>query len=220
MQFKAGSEECQSCAQRITAGAKPQDHTLRRVRRQRGTDHHLISVKESLAAFGQTGPMQKLAQTLGCLVLALALVLTGPGGAGPVKGAMLVELCADGTASLVWIDAEGAPVAPGKFHAKCLDCLVFSPPLPEIADGRLTLASLRRAASLSLPTPLPCQPVAHLRPAPRGPPAADARAMRQGDPRPAFRSLHPSALRRIDFHQSNDPVGVIDPRATFESARS
>ncbi|MDZ4087851.1 MAG: hypothetical protein U1E69_13740 [Tabrizicola sp.] len=168
--------------------------------------------------------MQKLAQTLGCLVLALvlalALVLTGPGGAGPVKGAMLVELCADGATSLVWIDADGAPVVPGKSHAKCLDCLVFSPPLPEIADGRLTLASLRGTASLSLPAPPACQPVAHLRPAPRGPPAADARAMRQGDPRPAFRSLHPSALRQIDFHQSNDTAWVTDPRATFESART
>lgn len=219
MRFKAESEECQSCAQRMQR-AKPQDLPLRRGRPHRGSDRRLISIKESPATFGQTGPMKKLAQTLGCLVLALALVLTGPGGAGPAKGAMLVELCADGASSLVWIDAEGAPVLPGKSHAKCLDCLVFSPPLPEIADGRLTLVPLRTAASLSLPAPPHFQPVAHLRPAPRGPPAADDRSMRQGDPRPAFRSLHPSALRRIDFHQSTDLAGVIDPRATFESART
>lgn len=180
----------------------------------------MISINESLAAFGQTGPMQKLTQTLGCLVLALALVLTGPGGAGPVKGAMLVELCADDASSLLWVDAEGVPIVPGQSHVKCLDCLVFSPPLPEITDGRLTLVPLRRAANLSLPAPPQCQPVAHLRPAPRGPPAADHRAMRQGDPRPASRSLHPSALQIIDFHQSAYLAGVIDPRATFESART
>lgn len=181
---------------------------------------HLISIKESPVAFGQTGPMQRISQTLGCLVLALALILAGPGGASPVKGAMLVDLCANGVSSMVWIDAEGAPVLPGKIHAKCLDCMVFSPNLPAITDGRLTFDPLRMATGLSLAVLPQRQPIAHLRPASRGPPAAERHAMRQRDPRLATRSLHLLALQPFDFYQSTHLAGVIVLRATSESART
>lgn len=173
----------------------------------------LILIKELASAPGYRDVMQRIVHSLSCLVLAFALILTGPGGAGPAKGAMLVELCADTATSLVWIDAEGNPVAPGKMHAKCLDCLLFAAPLPNLSNGLLTFDPLRVATGLSLPVPPPTWPIAHLRPSPRGPPAVEREVLRFGGLRPDAWSLHPLALQSLDFHQAAHMARVTEPRA-------
>lgn len=150
----------------------------------------LILIKARSKPFGHSGPMQRAIHSLSCLMLALALVLSGPGGTAPAKGAMLVELCADGAPSLIWIDAEGTPVPPPGSHVKCLDCIIFSAPLPDRADGCLAPLPSRLALGLSLPAPPMARPIAHLRPIPRGPPPARGRVLRDGDLRPAMWSPH------------------------------
>jgi hypothetical protein len=130
----------------------------------------LNSIKDHRPPLGQSNAMKAIIHRISCLVLALALVLTGPGLAGPAKGAMLVELCAEDMPRLVWIDAEGNPIQPRETHIKCLDCLLSSAPPPEPARLRLGLAPLRVPTGLSLPIPPEPLPVAHRRPLPRGPP--------------------------------------------------
>lgn len=162
--------------------------------------------------------MQTLVHRFTSLLLALALVLTGPGLAGPAKGAMLVELCADGAQKLIWLDAEGNPIQPGKVHTKCLDCLLFSATLPEPAGLRFLPAPLRVSAGLSLPVPPEPRPIAHLRPIPRGPPAAKGEDWRPADPRPDTRSLPWLALVGLDSHQAKPLAAVTKLRAIPESA--
>jgi hypothetical protein len=174
---------------------------------------HLIFIKVTPPALGYRDVMQRIVHSLSCLVLAFALILTGPGGAGPAKGAMLVELCADTATSLVWIDAEGNPIAPGRMHAKCLDCLLFSAPLPNLSDGLLTFDPLRVATDLSLPVPPSTWPIAHLRPSPRGPPAVESEALRFGGLRPDAWSLHLLALQPLEFNQVARMARVTEPRA-------
>jgi hypothetical protein len=175
----------------------------------------LIFIKELLSALGQKTAMQRCVHSLACLLLALALVLTGPGGAGPAKGAMLVELCADDTTSLVWIDSAGNPIAPGRTHAKCLDCLLFSAPLPDEVAALLALDPLCADTGLSLPMSSLTHSIAHLRPMPRGPPATESLDMRHGDPRPCTRSLHPMAQPPLDFPQATHKARVTDLRANL-----
>lgn len=146
--------------------------------------------------------MQRILHSLSCLLLALALALSGPGVAGPMKGATLVELCADGSAQQVWLDADGNPVPPGESHANCLDCLLFSAPLPEVTTVALPLAPLRASERTVLPDAPETTPVAHFRPIPRGPPAAASEDRRLGDLRPLFRSLHLSAPATLDPRQA------------------
>jgi hypothetical protein len=173
----------------------------------------LIFIKESASAPGYRDVMQRIVHSLSCLVLAFALILTGPGGAGPAKGAMLVELCADSATSLVWIDAEGNPIAPSRVHTKCLDCLLFSAPLPNLSDGLLTFDPLRAATDLSLPVPPPTWPIAHLRPSPRGPPAVESEVLRFGGLRPDAWSLHLLALQPLEYNQVTRMARVTEPRA-------
>jgi hypothetical protein len=175
----------------------------------------LIFIKESPCALGQTEVMQRFLNSLFCLVLAFALALTSPGGVGPTKGALLIELCAEDSTSLVWIDAEGNPIEPGGVHSKCLDCLLFAAHLPNIADGLLTLAPLPLASGLSLPVPPPTHPIAHLHPIPRGPPVAESKVLRHGSPRPDTRFLHLLVTLLIDSNQVVSPAGVADPRAAL-----
>jgi hypothetical protein len=175
----------------------------------------LIFIKVTPPALGYRVVMQRIVHSLSCLVLAFALILTGPGGAGPAKGAMLVELCAADTTSLLWIDAEGNPISPGLHHAKCLDCLLFSAPLPNLADGLLPLDSLPVAPGLSQPVVRPMQPVAHLRPMPRGPPVVKGDILRLVSPRPDFRSVKPLATLPLEFHQVLHMVKLTDLRANL-----
>jgi hypothetical protein len=176
------------------------------------SNSRLIYINPSRATLHYQNAMQRIAHSLSCLVLAFALILTGPGGAGPAKGAMQIELCAEDAASLVWIDAEGNPVPPGLLHAKCLDCLLFSAPLPNLADGLLTINSLPVAPGLTLPVSRPTHPVAHLRPIPRGPPVVKGDILRLMSLRPDFRSLKPLAILPIDFYQVLRAAKLTDPR--------
>ena len=157
--------------------------------------------------------MPRIAHTLSCLMLAFALILTGPGGSGPAKGSMLVELCADQAVSLVWIDADGNPITPGPMHGKCLDCLIFSAPLPTPADGLVARNSLPVAPVLTLPVSSPAQPVAYLRPTPRGPPAAEGDMFRLGSLPRDSRFILPSAVDLLALYQAGIMAGPTDLRA-------
>ncbi len=173
---------------------------------------HLIFINAESVPGGQTATMQRILHILSCYVLALSLALSGPGVAGPVKGAMLVELCADGSVQQIWLDTDGNPVQPAKSHAKCLDCLLFSAPLPDTTTVTLAFGPLRSPEWSALPGAPETTPAAHLRPIPRGPPAAESEAERLGDLRPLIRSLHLSALASLDPHQAAR-APVTDPRA-------
>jgi hypothetical protein len=179
----------------------------------RRSSHHLIHINQSRAKLRYQNAMQRITHILSCLVLAFALILTGPGGASPAKGAMLVELCADDATSLVWIDAEGNPVTPGLAHIKCLDCLLFAVPLPNLADGLLSIDPLPVASGMSLPAARPTHPVAHLRPIPRGPPAVNGDILRLGSLRHEFRSLELLATLPLEFHQAAHMARATDLRA-------
>jgi hypothetical protein len=173
----------------------------------------LIFIKETSPAPGYRVVMQRIVHSLSCFVLAFALILTGPGGSGPAKGDILVELCADGATSLVWMDTEGNPIAPGETHVKCLDCLLFSAPLPDSSDALLTFDLVQADPGQSLKLSHSTRPVAHLRPIPRAPPAMESKVLRFGGLRPDVRSLHPLALQALDHHQAAHRARVIDPRA-------
>jgi hypothetical protein len=176
-------------------------------------DLYLIYIKKRDAALRYHGGMPRIAHTLSCLLLAFALILSGPGGSGPAKGALLVELCADKAVSLVWIDDDGNPITLGQEHGKCLDCLIFSAPLPRPADGLVARNPLPVAPGLSLPVSSPPQTVAYLRPTPRGPPTAEGAMFRLGSlPRDSRFSL-PSAVDLLALYQAKSMAGPTDLQA-------
>jgi hypothetical protein len=113
--------------------------------------------------------MQRIFHSLPCLLLTLALTLTGPGGAGPAKGDMLIEICSDGATSMVWVDADGNTVPPGGTHAKVLKLLVVSALMPGTMTGLPARNSLPVVARHSMFVLMPVLPLAHLCPIPRGP---------------------------------------------------
>lgn len=164
--------------------------------------------------------MYRMAHTLSCLFLALALVLTGSGGTGPANGATRHVICGSDGASTVWLDVEGTPVDPYEHHSKCMNCLISTAVLPEPADILTTPTPLRIAAGLARPTVPLSGPVAHLRPDLRGPPALLPGDRRDGDRRTNTRLPHQPALVTIDPYQSYSQASVIDLRATMQSAPS
>jgi hypothetical protein len=92
-------------------------------------DIDLIYIKPSQNRLRYQVAMRRIVHRLCVLVLAFAVILTGPGGAGRAEGAMLVELCSGDATAAVWINAEGSPVTSNRALGKCLDCLLFSAPL-------------------------------------------------------------------------------------------
>lgn len=139
--------------------------------------------------------MHRIANCLLCLICALSLGLTGLGGAGPAKGATLVELCADSSLRVVWLDAEGSPVVPGKCQAKCLDCLLFPATLVDAVDGHVMFQPMPVPAGLSLAEPPFVHPIAHFLPVSRGPPGMPVDDKRLGGLRPVLWS---QKIRRQD----------------------
>lgn len=119
--------------------------------------------------------MQRLSTLLTGLIVALALVLAGPGAARvAVKGTMTV-ICAHGDVAAVWLDDDGTPVDPAEACRTCPDCLaaglvLLDPPLqPAVFVARIVPAvAMLHPAAVPVPTP-------QLFPAPRGPPAATAK---------------------------------------------
>lgn len=178
----------------------------------------LIFIKESPSLFGQTRVMQRIVHSIMSLLLAATLVLGGPGLASPTKGAMPVEICAGQTISLVWLDAEGNPVDSGSEHIKCLDCLLFSAPLPDRSHVRLIVAPLRVPSGLSSPVTPDPNPVTYLFPSPRGPPATTGNSMRLGDPRLDLRSLRKVSRTLLDSYQVTVQAAATGRRAIVESA--
>jgi len=132
----------------------------------------LIFIKESIRALPHTDAMKPILHPFACLLLALALILSGPVGPAPAHGATMLVLCAGTEASVIWIDADGQPVEPGPSHPKCLYCMISAAP-PPMTGGRLPDRQVWvRPADLPALAPS-CPPLApHLRPDPRGPPAA------------------------------------------------
>jgi hypothetical protein len=204
----AAANQSQGKRRPHTAGSLPETET----RSGHRVIRHLIFINAGSVPSGQTVTMQRILHIFSCFVLALSLALSGPGVAGPVKGAMLVELCADGSAQQIWLDADGNPVQPAKSHAKCLDCLLFSAPLPDATTVTLAFGPLRSPERSVLPGAPETTPAAHLRPIPRAPPAAESEAGRPGDLRPLIPSLHLSALAPLDSHQAAR-APVTGPRA-------
>lgn len=101
--------------------SKAQDHDRVDARcRSAGFRLYLIFINFCPAALGQTPAMQRVRQSLSLPILALALVLAGPGGADPAKGTNLVDPCADDARGSVWIVAGGNPVFPWGAHFKYL----------------------------------------------------------------------------------------------------
>lgn len=118
--------------------------------------------------------MKRLFAPFVYLLLALALVLAGPGAARSAVGGTMLVLCANGAAKTVWIGADGEPVDPAADCLTCPDCMT---PTAGLADPVLSQAPFvlrivpaghaQVAAVVLVPTP-------PLFPAPRGPPAASA----------------------------------------------
>ena len=138
-----------------------------------------------------------------CLILALGLGLSGPGAAASVPGGTLVVLCAGDQPETVWLDARGNPVSPVKSHAKCLDCLLFSAPLPGKADVMFAGRSLGPASCAVSRSRFLIPVPSHLRPATRAPPV------------PVGRLALSKTDSLIDILQSKDSAAVraatLDP---------
>jgi len=160
--------------------------------------------------------MQRIVHSFSCLILALALVLSGPGGTGPANGATMVVLCGGDTPSTIWLDADGNPVEPGVMHDKCLDCIIFSATLPETSALRSSLIPRRLPVGLIQAIPPKPEPIAHLRPDPRGPPLAPIVHRRDGGLRLVNWSLHLVASNRLDTYQAFPATLATGPRATFQ----
>lgn len=116
--------------------------------------------------------MKRLSAPFLCLLLALALVLAGPGAARSAVGGTMLVLCANGASETVWIGADGEPVDPAADCRTCPDCMMptagaVDPALPQpLFVSRLVPAGRIQVAAV-VPVPMPL-----LFPAPRGPPAA------------------------------------------------
>jgi hypothetical protein len=162
-----------------------------------------------MSGFGQTVTMQRLAHILSCLILALALVLNGPGSVGPAKGAIMVTLCAGDAPATIWLDVDGNPVLPGQTHAKCLDCLLFAAPLPRTFSLLPLHAPLHIRTGLNQPVAVVPWQTAYLHPDSRGPPPAQADAFRNRDLCRAVQSRLQSTLLQLDEYQA-----ILSIRAT------
>jgi hypothetical protein len=145
--------------------------------------------------------MQKLVHSLSCLLLALVLILSGPGATGAANGATMVVLCSGDTPATVWLDAQGNPVDPAAACYKCPHCLMSDAPPADTAGLRLILDALPVPVRLVLAVPPLPSPVAYLCPDPRGPPPPLSDSLRLGDQRPKARSLVRMVPTWLDHYQ-------------------
>jgi hypothetical protein len=146
--------------------------------------------------------MERIVRSLSCLFLALAVVLSGPGGSGSAHGATMVVLCGGETPGTVWLDANGNPVDPESPCYKCPSCLMFDAPSADRVVLRLTLEAL--PVPVRLVPAVPLQPVlaAHLRPDPRGPPPELSITTALAGSRLDARSHARTAPIRLDLRQA------------------
>ena len=114
--------------------------------------------------------MQPLRRLLAFLAL-LAMVAGGSGATAHAPAAM-VEICADGMAVRIAVDAQGRPVNAPASDCPCTLCLCTGPapalpPQPAAVTARLPRSTrLKRA-----PRPRLCPALRPSRPTARGPPA-------------------------------------------------
>lgn len=146
------------------------------------------------------------------LILALALVLAGPGAeAYAMAGQTTMVICSDSGAKTVRLDAKGMPVDQDQPCLTCPDCLSSDVPLAETAPTFLS-APLIRVPALVIPATLPVLRAAdHLRPDTRGPPALTPDA---NGPTDAVRSFRVIAPVPLEFGQVSRGQFVTDRRAT------
>lgn len=168
----------------------------------------MIFIKEHPPETGQTATMLRVLHSLSCALLALALVLAGPGVPRAAEGATMLVICAGESTSTVWLDRDGNPVDPAAQRHNCPDCLTFDlPPSPTMTPAVSRVPS-GLAARTSLPGDLRAEPIAHLRPDPRGPPALSASCRRDGDPRHDTWFLPCATRDPLDQHQAGNEVRV------------
>lgn len=120
----------------------------------------------------RSNSMSKLLHMFVCLVAILAFTGAGATLAAATVHGPISELviCGGDGAKTIRLDAQGNPVD-GKLCCDCLDCLVLSGDLPVyVPDVQLWTATL--PADRPLPTAPSVALSSHLRPLPRGPPAA------------------------------------------------
>lgn len=175
---------------------------------------YLIFIKAAPCRLGHSTGMKRLVRIFSCLCLSLALVLSGPGGPGPAKGATMLVICGDSGAELVWLDADGTPVEPGELGHSCPDCIVLDGVMPVSGMGAAMTFRLAPEPRVAVQARLAPAPAAHLRPDTRGPPAAQATCLRLWESRITQRSPTPDAALVIDFYQSICAMMETDLRTT------
>lgn len=99
-------------------------------------------------------------------------MIAGGSGALARVPAHMVEICADGMAVRIAVDAQGRPVNAPASDCDCALCLCASPapalpPPPAALPARLT----RTTRIMGALRPRPRRPQRHTRPTARGPPA-------------------------------------------------
>lgn len=119
--------------------------------------------------------MQRLSTLLTGLIVALALVMAGPGAARVAVTGTLTVICAHGNVATVWLDDSGTPVDPAEACRTCPDCLaagpvLLDPPLQPVAFVARVVPAVATLHPVAVFVPTP-----QLFPAPRGPPAATAK---------------------------------------------
>lgn len=146
------------------------------------------------------------------LILALALILAGPGSeAFAMAGQTTMVICSESGARMVRLDAAGQPVEQDQPCQTCPDCLFPHVPLPEPAPAFLSAPLIWVPAQIT-PAPLPVLRAAqHLRPDTRGPPALTPDAKGPTDAVRSFRVIAPVPL---EFGQVSRGQFVTDRRAT------
>jgi hypothetical protein len=145
--------------------------------------------------------MQKLIQSVSCLLLALALVLSGPGASVAASGATMVVICSGDTPGTVWLDTEGNPVDPDASCYKCPECLMFDLLSADMPTLRLTHDVRPVPVRLVLGIPPMPKPAAYLCSDPRGPPPALPVSLRREESRSNARSLARMILINLDSYQ-------------------
>lgn len=141
--------------------------------------------------------MNRYVHSLSCLLLALALVLTGPGAGGAATGATMVVLCGGDMPQTVWLDAKGNPVDPAEICDNCPYCLVFKAPPTDVFAPLPAFDVVPVQVRLGPDVPAVPRPAGYLHPDPRGPPAQLPVSLCPRESRP--NSRFPAEMADVDL---------------------
>lgn len=165
--------------------------------------------------------MQKMIALFSRLLLVCALTLSGPAvtvSSAGTPGSIMMTICGENGAEVVWIDADGNPVAPAEDCSDCQNCLCS--PLIDLTtvwsdDFR---ANPPFTAITSGGDQVLCLSTASLRPCPRGPPVQPVAALGQaGMPVSALHD-HGAIWVSLEFSQPNPKQRQVSHRAQSENA--